>query len=267
MQSRIYKFAFLFALGFAVLSGCGPAADTASLKVYCAAVMRKPMEVLAQKYHEKTGTLVELQFGGSNTLLSQASISGAGDLYLAADQSYIDAAVEKHLVDEVYPIASITPVIITSKQSGATVDSITYLVSGNPRIVLPNPDTAAIGRVAKQALEERGIWEEVSHRVQTNGVFKPTVGDVAGDVALGSADVGIVWDTIGKQMDTLSSFHLPELEPWKSTISIAVLKSTSNRERAIDFATFVANSPEATQEYARLGFQQENTSNGESSHD
>lgn len=217
--------------------------------------MRKPIELLAEEYKTNTGTQIELQFGGSNTLLSQLSIGGGGDLYLAADQSYIDLAVEKELTSEVFPIAAITPVVITTKGKNLHIDTIDALTKGNLRIAIADPEAAAIGQVTKAALVACGKWDQVAGQIQSSGVIKPTVGDVAGAVALGSADVGIVWDTVGMQREGLEVFRLPELDGWKSTISVAVLKSSAAPERSRDFAEFLAHSPEAQLLYAKLHFQ------------
>ena len=69
-----------------------------SLFVYCAAGMRYPMEKVSKDYEEEFGTRIQLQYGGSNTLLSQLEVSQTGDLYLAADDSYISLARDKGLL-------------------------------------------------------------------------------------------------------------------------------------------------------------------------
>jgi molybdate transport system substrate-binding protein len=64
------------------------------LLFHCAAGLRKPMSEIARHYEEEFGVKVHLQFGGSGALASQLELAG-GDLYLPADQSYIDSAREK----------------------------------------------------------------------------------------------------------------------------------------------------------------------------
>ena len=62
------------------------------LLVYCAAGMRYPMEEIAAAYEHQFGVPVQLQYGGSNTLLNQLEVSRVGVLYVAADTSYVELA-------------------------------------------------------------------------------------------------------------------------------------------------------------------------------
>src|SRR5688500_3389915 len=52
------------------------------LVVFCAAGLRKPVEEAALAYQEAHGVEVQLQYGGSNTLLSQLAVTDRADLYL-----------------------------------------------------------------------------------------------------------------------------------------------------------------------------------------
>ena len=68
--------------------------ETSELIVYCAAGMRVPMELIANQYENTYGVKIRLQFAGSGTLLGNIEASMIGDLYLAADTSYIEIAKE-----------------------------------------------------------------------------------------------------------------------------------------------------------------------------
>lgn len=46
-----------------------------SLFMYCAAGMRRPLEEIAMAYEDEFGVRVELNFGGSNSLLNQLEVS------------------------------------------------------------------------------------------------------------------------------------------------------------------------------------------------
>ena len=77
--------------------GSGSRADGA-ITLYCAAGIKKPIKATIDQYAEEYGIAVDVQYGGSGTLLSSIEVSGKGDLYLAADDSYIKLAREKGLV-------------------------------------------------------------------------------------------------------------------------------------------------------------------------
>ena len=106
-------------LGFLLFEMGGPktgdaGADTDRLVLYCAAGMRKPVEAIVAEYQDQYGVEIQLQFGGSNTLLSQITASETGDLYLAAEDSYIRKAQDRELVVEDIPVARIRPVILVA---------------------------------------------------------------------------------------------------------------------------------------------------------
>ena len=54
------------------------AADADELLMYCAAGMRYPLEAIVAEYEREFGTTVQLQYGGSNTLLNQLEVSRTG---------------------------------------------------------------------------------------------------------------------------------------------------------------------------------------------
>ncbi|MEC7861620.1 MAG: substrate-binding domain-containing protein, partial [Verrucomicrobiota bacterium] len=77
------------------------------LIVYCAAGMRIPMERVAREYEDTFKVDIRLQFAGSGTLLGNIEASKIGDLYLAADTSYIEIARQKGLLTESIPVCSL----------------------------------------------------------------------------------------------------------------------------------------------------------------
>src|SRR5438270_10713312 len=78
----------------------GPRPATKPLLVYCAVAVKAPVEAAAREYQKTHGVRIELQFGASQTLLTNATLSHTGDLYLPADDSYISLAREKRLLAE-----------------------------------------------------------------------------------------------------------------------------------------------------------------------
>ncbi len=212
----------------------------ADLVVYCAAGMRYPMEEIVRDYGQQYGVKIQIQYGGSQSLLSQIEAGNSGDLYLAGDDSYIQLARQKNLAREVIPLATMRPVIVTRKAGGPTITTLHDLLQPALRVACGNPDAAAIGRTVRQLLEPIGQWEPLVQRIEENGVFKPTVNDVANDVKLGSVDAGIVWDSTAAQYPELQAIRLPELDPGAAQIELCVLSSCTKPAAALHFARYVA---------------------------
>ena len=207
------------------------------LVVYCAAGLKPPVEAVAREYQEATGVTVQLQYGGSGTLLSNLRVAGKGDLFIAADESYIRAAREFGLIEEVLPLARQRPVIVVRKGNPHGVRGLEDLWTRNLRVELANPEAAAIGRTVRETLTRTGQWPLLEARVT---VFKPTVNEAANDVKLGAVDAAIVWDSTAGQYPELESIRVPVFEDQVETVSVAVLRTARDPAGALRFARFLA---------------------------
>jgi len=87
-----------------------------AIEFYCAAGMSKPMDEIIKAYREDyPNRKVEVNYSGSGTLLTKIRAQKSGDLYLAADSSYVQIAREKDLAEESIPVARLWPVIVVKK--------------------------------------------------------------------------------------------------------------------------------------------------------
>jgi molybdenum ABC transporter molybdate-binding protein len=227
----------------------GPSAPP--LVVYCAAGMKPPVEQAAREYEETCGTKVQLQFGGSGTLLSNLRIAKRGDLYLAADNSYIVTAREQGLVAESLPLALLEPVIAVKKGNPKNIRSLPDLLRDDVLVALANPDAAAIGRISRQLLEQSGQWEPIAQRAK---VFKPTVNDVANDIRLAGIDAGIIWDATANQYPELEAVRVPAFQAAREQVTIGVLKSTTQPTAALRFARYLAARDRGLLAFKQHGF-------------
>lgn len=164
--------------------------------------MRIPVEEIAKDYEQKYNISVELHTRGSNTLLNQLQVNkfSHADLFLAADDFYTDKAVSDGLAVETLPIAHQRPVLAVRKDSVKQINSLEDLLQPGISVVVADPEQAAIGKAVRKLLEKIEIdgtnrWKQLEERVTADGVFKPTVNDVANDVAIGAVDAALVWDS------------------------------------------------------------------------
>lgn len=234
----------------------------ATLTMYTAAGMRVGVEEIVAEYEAETGVHVDLQFGGSNTLLNQLQVNKyeTADLYLAADDFYLAKAIELKLARETLPIGHQRPVIVTPKNSDKNITSIDDLIRHDVVVAMANPEQAAVGRVTKSLLESSTIngenaWEQIEAAVTERGVFKPTVNDVANDLKLGAVDAGILWDTtvaMPKYRDDLQAVHVTQLDD-PHLVGVAVLSSSPQPTEALKFARYLAGRNKGLPIFARYG--------------
>lgn len=225
-----------------------------TLTFYCAAGVKPPVSRLCSDYEDQYGADVQLQFGGSGTLLSNLKISRQGDLYIAADESYMRMAQDAGLVAETLPLAYMTPVIAVPKGNPKNVSGIGDLMRPDLRIALGNPDAASIGKQTRAMLEEAGVWKDVKQHVEAKGVFKPTVPEVANDVKLGAVDAAVVWDATVNQYDNLEAVQVPEFDRYRKQTTVGVLKSSKNPTAALRLARYL-NSRIGNRMFRDMGYE------------
>ena len=224
------------------------------LFMYCAAGMRRPVEEIAAMYEREYNVRIRLQYGGSNTLLSQIKVSRVGDLYLAADTSYLKLAADEGLVAEIVPIATMSAVLCVPQGNPQNVQSVDDLLRDDVRVALGNPDQTAIGKTVRHALQSLGKWETLESHVRETGVFKPTVNDVANDIKLGSIDAGVLWDSVAAQYPEIEAIG-DQVESLGSVdIAIGILTSCEQPSEALHFVRYLTASDRGLPVFERMGY-------------
>lgn len=233
-------------------TGASATSPARPLLVYCAAGLKGPVEALARDYERRYGVPVQLQFGGSGTLLSNLRVARQGDLFLAADGSYVDLARSNGVAAEVLPLARLTPVVVARRDRVPPLHGWEDLERPGITLALANPDAAAVGRQTRRVLDQLGRWAALESHVK---VYKPTVNDIANDVKLGTVDAGIVWDATAAQYPELVAVRAPGLESVSSTVSAVVLNFSGQPTAALRFARFLGARDAGLLTFARAGFQ------------
>jgi len=211
------------------------------LVLYCAAGVNPPVAEIVKEYERDLGVTVRVQYGGSGTLLSNLRVAQTGDLYLAADASYVQLARAQDLIAETIPLATQRPVIASAKGNPKEIQSAKDLLREDVRVALGNPDAASIGKQTEAALSKAGLWESLKRAVQSRGVFKPTVNDVANDVKIGTVDAGVVWDAVARQYPELEIVAPLTKDPnFAMEITVAVLRNSRQPTEALRFARYLS---------------------------
>ena len=210
-------------------------ASSPTLLVHCAAGLKKPVEQAAALFRTETGTEIQLQFGGTASLLSTIRTTQRGDLLVAADSAGIEDGKKFDLVQEVVPFAVQTPVIAVAKGNPHRIASLKDLLNPNIRLALVNPETAAVGRLVRTLL-----GDSYAPLAQKAVVTKPTVTDVGSDLSLGAIDAAILWDSTLALFPSLETVSIPELAAHSEPASAAVLSSCTQPQAALRFARFLA---------------------------
>ena len=226
--------------------------NTSPLMVYCAASNKSVMEAIRRDYEREFGRSVEVQYGASQTLLASLSVTHTGDLFLPADESFLDLAREKQLITGESSLAEMQAVAAVPKGNPKGIQTLADLLRDDVRVAQGSTEATAIGKLTKSALTEASQWEQLKDHTT---VFTTTIHEVANDVKIGAADAGIVFDAVLHDYETLEAVRIPELATVRSKVGIAVLKSSTQPREAAHFARYMSARDKGQQRYREFGFQ------------
>ncbi|TWT92628.1 molybdate ABC transporter substrate-binding protein [Neorhodopirellula pilleata] len=232
-------------------SSGGASLNRQPLMVYCAASNRAVMEAIREQYEREYETPIEIQYGPSQTLISSIEVTGVGDLFLPADDSFLAIGREKSLIAETVPISLMQAVVAIRKGNPKSIESFDDLLRDDVRLVLANPETAAVGKVVRQVLDAEDRWSPLE---QAAIAYRATVTEVASDLAVGAADAGIVYDAVLHTYPDLNYIELPELLAASSRVAIGVIASTKQPTAALHFARYVSSPDRGLKQYEKHGF-------------
>lgn len=224
---------------------------SAEVSLFCAASNQAVMEEIRREYEAETGRRVVIQYGSSQSLLSQIEVSGTGDLYLPADDSFLAMGREKKLIAETLEIATMNCGIVVPKGNPKGIDELSDLFATDVRLVQANPDAAAIAKLTKQITTGSGLWDQLD---KATAAYRTTVTDVANDVLVGAADAGIVYDAVLHTYPDLQFVDVPELAEGVSQVSVGVISSSPQPSAALHFARYLSAHDRGLKHYQTHGF-------------
>jgi molybdenum ABC transporter molybdate-binding protein len=226
---------------------------TEPLVVYCAEALRVPMEATARDYEREVGQKVSLHFGASQTILTSLVLTRQGDLFLPADDSFIELARPKEVIAEVLPLARMSAVLVVRQGYPGAVGTWGEFIAPGHTIGLGNADSTAIGKLLRQRLTELGLWDQLT---RCEPKFLVSVNDVANSVQLGSVDVGVVWDAVAQQHTKLRDCirHLPELDSVTAKVQIAITKNCAQPAAALRFVHYLRTSNKGARYFKQQGY-------------
>ncbi len=210
------------------------------------------MAAIAIDYENRIGRRVELRFGASETILTQATLINPidpADLFLPADDYYIEQARGRDLIAEVFPLAEMRAVVLLAPGNAKGIAVWSDLLRDGTKVAVANPG-AAIGKLTRDHLARTGKWLELLPHVVDAG----SVTQAAAAAKLGGADAALVWDAVAVNYPGQTVLVLPEVEGVTARVEIAVLKQSADPAAARLLAEFVANPALGMSHFRAAGF-------------
>lgn len=231
-------------IGALVTASSGAEDQPATITVLAASSLTEAFTDIAKEFEAvHPGTKVELNLAGSGTLRMQIESGAPIDVFASASQNDMKLLSEKNLIENSSrkDFASNTLVMVVPEKNGSeNPTALEDLTAGSvEKITIGNPESAPVGKYAKQALEKAGLWKKIEGKI----ILAENVKQVLTYVETGKVDAGFVYitDAENGQKDR---YKIACMVPVNEPISypIAVVNASKNQEKAKEFVDFVTGS-------------------------
>lgn len=188
---------FLIAFLAAALGAVAPVRAADGPVVFAAASLKGPLDEAAAAFKAETGTTVVISYAGSNALAKQIEQGAPAEIFISADEDWMDYLAEKSLIAESSRHNLLANELALIAPAGSTV-ALTIAPGfdlagalGEGRLAVADPDAVPAGKYAKQALGALGVWEAVETKLARTENVRAALALVAS----GEAPFGIVYAT------------------------------------------------------------------------
>lgn len=172
--------------------------------VFAAASTTDAMQALAKRYEAERGVKVTCSFASSSTLAKQIENGAPADLFLSADQAWMDHLVARNAVAPASRVdllgntlVLIAPVAQASAGKAPAITVEKGFAIGDAftgRLAIGDPTNVPAGIYAKAAFTNLGWWEVLSGRLAPAADVRAALKLVE----LGEADLGVIYATDAK---------------------------------------------------------------------
>lgn len=190
----------LFALLALVAAAPAPAQER-PLTVFAAASLKNAIDDLDAAFARESGVKAVASYAASSALVKQIENGAPADVFISADLDWMDYAARKGLIRDDTPVNLLGNRLVLIAPAAAAIDRVTIApgfdlaaLAGPGRIVTGDVRAVPVGRYAKAALEQLGIWRLVEPRI----AMAENVRAALALVARGEAPLGIVYETDAK---------------------------------------------------------------------
>lgn len=247
-----------FAAGILMLLGAAPtsAQTPAPLRVFAASSLTDALNELAPLYAATGHPMPAFNYAASSVLARQIDQGAGADIFVSADEAWMDYLAERRLVDPATRTSFLSNRLVLIAPSDRPIalrirsgfNLYTALHGG--RLAMADPDSVPAGRYGRAALQSLGVWNSVAGSV----VRAENVRAALRYVEIGEAAAGIVYRTdalaSGARVQIVGEF--PEISHPRISYPMAAVNGGNSAE-ARAFQAFL-QSDAADAVFRRLGF-------------
>ncbi|MDX2264239.1 MAG: molybdate ABC transporter substrate-binding protein [Hyphomicrobiales bacterium] len=244
------------AVFFVALCAAGLSARAEDVTVFAAASLTNALQEAGAAYKAATGKTIKFSFASSSVLAKQIEAGAPADIFISADEPWMNYLSEKGLIEEgsrISPIGNTLVLIAPSSDARPPIllndkTDLGSLLGAQGRLAVGEPAHVPAGVYAKQALQSLGQWGALEPRLAR----AENVRAALALVETGEAPLGVVYATdaaASTRVATIAAFprsaHAPITYPFA-----LVRGHNADAASALAFLT----GPDALRIFVRLGF-------------
>lgn len=220
-------------------SGSSTAASTASsaatlsgrsLDIYCGAGMTDPFGQIAQTFEDRTGCTMNVTYANAAQIQTQITQTRSGDMWVAGSSEEGRRAGE--LIAHGTDLVKHVPVLAVPAANPRSITALADL-EGADSLLIGDPDSTVIGKIAQQALTDAGLWDALQDHITTT----TTAPQIATSLAGGQGDAGIVWKENVK--DGVTVVAESDMAPYIKTITALELSCSADTGALAEFVQYL----------------------------
>jgi molybdate transport system substrate-binding protein len=178
------------------------------VKVAVAANLQSIVKVLQKDFKQKTGIDIEPIVGSSGALTTQMKNGAPYDVFLSADMNFPETLFKEGFSVKAPVAYALGSLIICSTQDIGFENWERVLMTARvKKIVIANPNIAPYGKAAKEALQHKGIFTDVSSKI----VYGESISQVNTYITTGVTEVGFTTQSLIK--DTKTPLYWKTIDP------------------------------------------------------
>lgn len=192
-----YLFRLLAVLGLALASGPVAAQGAKGPLVLAAASLQESLNAAADRWTAMGHPRPVLAFAASSALARQIEAHAPADLFLSADEDWMDDVARAGLVAPGTRVSFLVNALVIVGPAGSRTrlyPAPGFALApalGGGKLAMADPDAVPAGRYGKAALTKLGVWNQVSGQVAR----AENVRAALALVARGAAPLGVVYAT------------------------------------------------------------------------
>jgi molybdate transport system substrate-binding protein len=211
-----------------------------SITVFAAASLTNVLQDLGDEFTKDSSIPVRFSFAASSALARQIENGSPADMFFSADLEWMDYLQARKLIQPAtrHDVLGNQLVLIAPTESKITLKIAPHFALaatlGKGRLATGDPDSVPVGRYAREALTNLGVWDDVSTRL----VRAESVRSALAFVARGEAALGIVYATdalIDKNVRVVDAFPADT----HSAIIYPIALTTAAKPDAAKFLAYI----------------------------